>query len=612
MLRHILMPPYLKEGIKPLSTGFPKKVRLIVFDTETIAGKPYTIQLFDGETAQLSYHKREPILETFTKYVRKRIDKRYTTIIYAHNLDFDFPILLNDRHADFCTNKFSADYPALGVNFEICSGKMTFGKLYCPEGMAYVYDTFRFVMCSLAQAVKDLKLSHAKLPRPPYLGEREPTAEERKEFERYAMADVYAEYELGLWILSRCEELDVPIPISIAHLASLVFRKRFLEKGTKISFPPLACAVDSILSYHGGKNGLYTPVPTLLRGIHSYDINSAYPWAMKTLPNFVGGTYRNVKKFVENRVGIYTISGDYDYETYPLFYNHDFTIREPGPVRDLCVTSEELALALEKKIFLPTRISGWVYDPPTVGGDSPLAGYVDFFYAQKKKLKPSDTAYWIAKYLLNSLYGKFIQTNDYGAEKRIVTRVKEGERIFEEAQFQAGGLFQPFLASLITGKVRARLYEYETDYSAIHSSTDSILTREEATTSTDLGGLKHENTGDCLLLRNKLYLHVAQGGRWEDYTRNHISDKTSSPHQNGTTHCQNLASTLYKAALHGFQGSAEDLIRMWNARSTTYSVSRMVRLKESFEHKNLALTPFTWRQEEKTLNIDWSTYTEEP
>jgi hypothetical protein len=37
----------------------------------------------------------------------------------------------------------------------------------------------------------------------------------------------------------------------------------------------------------------------------------------------------------------------------------------------------------------------------------------------------------------------------------------------------------------------------------------------------------------------------------------------------------------------------------------------MVRLKESFKHKNLNLKPLTWVDMPKTLDVDWTQYTEE-
>lgn len=601
MLKHIILPKYLKQGIRPMSKGFPSKLRLIVADTETVKGDPYTLQLFDGETATYSYHRNEDILDTFVKYVRKRMSQGYTNYVYFHGLDFDLPVLLHDYHERFSENSFTLTIPRLQVSFECFAGKMTFARMYTPEGMVYIYDTFRFVMTSLAQACADLGLSQQKLDRPSYLGTREPTTEEEPNFRRYAMSDVYSLWELVQWIMEQVKEQDTSIPISIAQFASLVFRKRFMPPKTKISFPPLPCVIDSILSYHGGKNGLYTKAPALLRDVSGYDINSAYPWAMKMLPSFIGGEYKQVRKFSDKYVGIYNITGEYTYETYHLFFQHDFEILPPGKITNVCVTSFELQQALSHNWFRPKKITGWIYIPSE--NFSPLAEYVDHFYQQKQHFGKTHAAYWIAKYLLNSLYGKFIQSTDYNSSERIIPRIKAGKVTVEhlEKESVAGGLFQPFLASLITGAVRAKLFDYEVRYSALHSSTDAIITRETIPPEKELGGLKFENKGDCLLLRNKLYLHT-DGDRFEAVARKALKEDDR----------KKQAQLWGKFALHGYQGSIPDLLRLWKTRGNAYEIDRMVKLKESFKNKNLNLKPLMFHHfDDNTLGVDWNNYTEE-
>jgi hypothetical protein len=583
-----------------MKKGFPDKLVLMVADTESVLGDPYSIQLFDGETGVYSLHQNEDILTTFIKYVKKRMVPGHQHYVYFHGLDFDLPMLLHKYHSMFSENSFSLSFPQYGVMFECFTGKMTFAKMYVEGlGMVCIYDTFRFVTTSLAAACTDLNLPFQKLPRPEYLGLRAPHPEEANAFREYAMADVYALWELVQWKMDRVRELDVHIPISIAQLASLVFRKKFLPEGQKINFPSIPCVVDSILSYHGGKNGLYTKSPALLRGISGYDINSAYPWAMKMLPSFLGGEYTQVRTFKEDLVGIYTITGTYDYDTYHLFFHHDFEIHPPGRVENLCVTSFELQRALALGWFKPEKIRGWVFHPSE--SYSPLAGYVDHYYEQKQKHPKESSQYWIAKILLNSLYGKFIQSMDYNQTERIVARVKNGGKIeHHERESIAGGLFQPFLASLITGAVRARLFDFETRYNALHSSTDAILTRETFDSNPALGELKFENRGDCLMVRNKLYLHTKNDEQFERTARKSLR-----------TERREQRSVWGKFALHGFQGDIHTLIKLWKTRKTAYSIDRMVKLKESFKRKEDPLKPMMFHKQERVLDVDWNDYREE-
>ena len=72
MKKDVLLPVYLREGIKPLKAGYPKRPKLLVFDTETdssTTGDPYLLIFYDGKKP--AYHRvsRESVLATFMKYL---------------------------------------------------------------------------------------------------------------------------------------------------------------------------------------------------------------------------------------------------------------------------------------------------------------------------------------------------------------------------------------------------------------------------------------------------------------------------------------------------------------------------------------------------------------
>ena len=51
MNKIVLLPSWLKDGVKPLKNSFPKKPNLLVFDTGTeseISGDPYLLTFYDG------------------------------------------------------------------------------------------------------------------------------------------------------------------------------------------------------------------------------------------------------------------------------------------------------------------------------------------------------------------------------------------------------------------------------------------------------------------------------------------------------------------------------------------------------------------------------------
>ncbi len=589
-----------------MKKGFPKKINLIVCDTETVLGDPYTIQLFDGRQLTFSYHERENITKTFMRYVRNRIEKDAFNLVYFHGLDFDMPVLLHDQHHLFLKNRFLVQ--SQGANWDVFCGKFTFGYIYHPidENKSIpvnVYDTFRFTFSSLENACKDLHLSFQKMKRPDYLGKRRPTEDERPYFEEYAKADVYALWELAQWILSRCREYDCPIPISLAHFASILLRHKFMEPKDKLIFPPTSCAVDSILSYHGGKNGLYIDTPVLLKDAYSYDIISAYPWAMSILPSFLeGGKYVKTNEFKKDRVGIYTIDGEYTNCKYNLLYDHKFKAIESGTIENKSFTSFEIDEALRYNHLKITKITGHYWEPGEVTR-SPLKDYVTFFYKLKKESPKKSAQYLIGKTVLNALYGKFIQTisNDEGDT---IDKFKDGKIEIQDVIYKAGGLFNPFIASLITGAVRAKLHSLEHENQAIHASTDSILTLKKCRTGENLGDLKFENKGPCLLIRNKVYIHFKEKVDPHKVAAKIL--KETDPEKLKKLY----EKYIYKSALHGFHADTKTLINLWKTGQKAYKITRMVKIREAFKNKNLNRKPLMMYEEDKELEVDWSRYRE--
>lgn len=200
------------------------------------------------------------------------------------------------------------------------------------------------------------------------------------------------------------------------------------------------------------------------------------------------------------------------------------------------VTSYELLESIRSNEFHGKILDGWVFVGD--GKPSPFKSFVENFFKEKEEAQTKIKREFF-KLTLNALYGKFIQKT----EDEITGELK------------VGGLFDPCVASLITGFVRARIHFLEHKYKALHTATDGILTTKHPDPR-DLGGaigqLKQENFGPVLILRNKLYLHYKQDG------------------------------TLFKRGLHGFQGKPEELFKMWQEKRKYYKVERLVSWAESW------------------------------
>ena len=98
MNKDVILPIYLREGIKPLKSGFPKKPNLIVFDTETessTTGDPYLLTFYDGYTPTYIKVTSETVLPEFMKYLDNHCSTRDTSILFAHNLEFDIGAVLS-------------------------------------------------------------------------------------------------------------------------------------------------------------------------------------------------------------------------------------------------------------------------------------------------------------------------------------------------------------------------------------------------------------------------------------------------------------------------------------------------------------------------------------
>jgi hypothetical protein len=318
---------------------------------------------------------------------------------------------------------------------------------------------------------------------------------------------------------------------------------------------------SALKSYHGGKNGVYVDTPQILYNVHSYDIVSAYSDAMLHMPSFYEESlykkymWSSKKDEPINEVppyGVYCVSGKTKKCKYPILFHEDFTPINGEEFTDW-ITGFEINEALRKKELDINWVIGYYYDYIKDTNKSPFVEYVKYFFDKKKHAEKGSPDYIFYKLMQNSLYGKFIQKEEvryfYGYNEE--TNTIDGEIVI-----QPGGLFHPFIASLITGFVRAKIHDIEHKYKSIHTSTDGILSQisptEKEKKANNIGDLGYEYTGNMVLLRNKLYLIYNDDG------------------------------DLIKADLHAFHGSSETLENMIVSRETSYKYTKVVKLKESY------------------------------
>lgn len=555
---------------------------VIVIDTETVQGKPYTVQMYDGIATTLEYVNEKTIFEVYTQYIAKRC--RANLCVWFFYAPFDLPILHYPFKDYFCHDGHTMSYGEF--SFEYISGKTWFGNHTYKGYQWFERDAFQYVFRGLEKVAKDLQLSLNKKPRPIYLGEREPTEEERPAFEAYAIADVLVLWELVYWILSIHRQYNVGLSVSLADLCGKIFRAKYVH--TPIRATDLPVTMAALQSYHGGKTESYLKGPVIVQGIKEYDIVSAYPYAMTQIGNFFDYSIEESTQIQGN--GLYQVSGNLLCSYHPL-YTHDF--KRENSLIDTWVTGWELLSA--QNCFHGVIQKGYIMTQSHNGTVNGLSEYVWDFFAKKKQAKQDKnrTEYLWAKLAMNALYGKFIA--------KILDELDLTET------WKGGVIFHPLVATLITGYVRAYVHTIEHECCAYHTSTDSFITKHDKldtifTGHNGLGGLEKVHSGDALIIRPKVYL-IFDKLEPDCYHQFDILEETED------IQCIYCKAKVLKSATHGFYGSVQLLLNMWGKKQTNYLHNRMMRLKEAKKRKDPEILPFVFSKQRRSLNVDWNKLT---
>lgn len=554
MLREIFIPQWVNYGIRRSRKLF-KSCSVIGGDTETVRGLPYTFQLFTPKRQALEYVSSRNIFERFLNCLDSFTSDEQS-FIYFHNLEFDLPILFYPFLQYFRDSQFTLS--SSGFKAEFLYGKVNHCNIWLGNKRFELIDSFAYFKTSLANVAKMLGVEE-KLKKPRKIGEIKYTGKEKTLFEKYAMRDAVITYHAGMAIQEWHSKEEISNSISAPQMAAKIF-KQLIPVNCIIPANPPELSDAAVLSYHGGKN-LMTCEPGIYKNVYLYDINSAYPYAFTMLPNFLNCDYDYISgnsklAFRKRQSGIYNISGHSGINIYNPLRDHNFKV-VTGDFSEIWVTSYELETMLRHKMLREYQIhEAFVVIPKE--RFNPLKEFALKFYSLKQKSSGVEREFY--KIILNSLYGKFVQSTTNNLD----------EDVNNETVYQAGGLWNPLLGSLITGYVRAYLTELEIKWKSLHSSTDSIMTQKKINTSTKLGDISLKEHGTALILRPKFYLI------WN----------------------QNKNITSY--ATHGYHGYLPPLISMLRSGKRKYSHRHMTKIKESYIQKK---KPFIMETLFKTINI---------
>lgn len=566
--------------------GRDTKPRFVIgFDSEadtSSQGKPMLFQFSLPDTEEddtvLAVVPDEPYggFKVFMQFLEKYCTSRdYNYIIYVFNLAYELTQIFHDLPPSVrVEDEVNIEVRGTKWKVQIFNSKrqmIRFKRGDQRQISVTVLDAKAFYNTSLDKAAKMLgfggKYEDESLDRA--LFTREDLTNPK--FLKYAKRDAYITRKIGEFIARQHDDWNVPTTISAPHFASVVFKTHFLDDDVQSISGPIEQA--GLFAYHGGKNGYYLDGPSEFGSVWFYDINSAYPEAMAELPNITHSEWRPVRRYRQGSHGVYKIAGFYKPCVYRGMQNHRGSWIMGGYVEDVWVTSYELDEMLAHDEFDIEEVEGFVLVGKKGG---PLKAYVDHFY-DLKKTTTGPQREW-AKLLLNSLYGKFFQkqpingVGDYDLDS--------GEWIVTNPQvdfdYMAGGLYNPPIAAMITGFVRAKIHRLEHKYDAIMTSTDGLFAfnpPDKEDLGSDLGKLKGVS-GRLRIWRERLYIFDGNDG-----------DR--------------------KYALHGFRGTVADLEQVPLVQgSYSYRGRQMITLKMSTrEHNGEKYEPGTFANLPYTINL---------
>lgn len=548
--------PKFWKGVQKNHVDGRPVLRGASFDTETCYGRVFALGFYNGRDLAISYGKDVDHFKWLLGKCLEMVLSGGSFALSAHFISFDLGVLLwpvlnplgtirqgrAPRHTSF-------SFLGPRCHVEIFWGRPCFGKIKFPEGTVYLIDSYAYFSMSLQRSLRAINSDYHKLAKPKGLGKRIIPFQEVRP---YLEGDVRGAHDLLLQIFKFHKEYRIGLCVSAPMMAGKIFRHHYLKKS--FARPPAELLVPAMLSYHGGKNS-FPGKPGWYQDAYDLDINSAYAEAMRQLPDFQNGRWVYEKGYRnENPHGIFAISGFSRQCRWGLLFTNDFK-RVSGPFDRLHVTGYEVRAGLESGELQLDDISGWTFIENGRKGTSPFKDYVDDFY--EKKRNATDPVWReFYKIMLNSLYGKFIaRTED------------------DEENMVAGSMFDPAIASLITGFVRAKVHSLEHKYESIHTATDGFVTQrcpQREDMGESIGALKSCNFGPIAILRNKLYLHYDISGK------------------------------LAKCGLHGFDLGPKALMTLWKTGKRKYTIDHLIRWKEAW---HLGLPPGMPVTREKELKL---------
>lgn len=461
------------ETSVPLKTNDIREFRLKL-------GVAIYIKLNDDLSIKQKVVYRFKSAQEFVEILQYHNRQKQLLYVFAHNIGFDVRVL--DLPELFNSLGFTSEPPIIN--------QMAFiWRVKSAKGNYLFLDTANLGVHSVASLGNDIGIQKLSIE-----------LDTNDEDSLYA----YCERDTDILVIFVCEYLKYidlnglgSFKVTLASQSLTAFRTRFMTTAPHIHNHLSAINLER-KAYHGGRVECFRIGEQSKQNWYYLDVNSMYPYAMcgDDLPIMFLGYSENprMKEFKLRMSRYYVIADvllDTDENLYPIIQDNKL-IFPIGRFR-AALNHPELEYALDhghiKRVYASSQYAkGSLFD-----------SYVNFFYEEKRlhTLSGNKTQKTIAKRYLNSLYGKFGQSEphresydktDFKGVMRETSFDKESDlhmqfiywygEIFKEYKQGETSFSCPYLASAVTAKARMLLWLYIKQAgkeNVVYCDTDSLI-----------------------------------------------------------------------------------------------------------------------------------------
>lgn len=622
-----------------------KPLRLLTLDTETrgLFGEVFRVGLYDGETYYSGYTFPEiyPIIQDLAS--------RWECHVYVHNLDFDLAKIAKD----FITNEMVLDLKkAVAINNQF---------IVLPSEHMILHDSLRILPMSLERITKSFGLDkEGKIDLSDYLKttpyavyKEDGTFDKRKSQGKYFENVDPDEPMLNEYLEMDCRALHTVLTMvmemanisledfircpTAASLSMTMYKSQYPDEYELATSSNYYGATGEMMeefvrrAYYGGRTEVFTP--RIVNGYH-YDVNSEYPFVMKTT-EFPVGYYEHI----------------YDPEKARTNYRFWLKYRKGAGIAEANVTVPDMHIPP-----LPTRVEHGKLENKLlfpVGSFSGVWTYEEIEYAESLgcTFEIIQTTYWyktapifkdfiehwediktnsegakreFAKLPQNSLYGKFGMRRERETLAPYAMRdeLEDKDELFDtfyhtelDMRFlthitkSKAKYIQPHIAVFVTSRARILLHEglMQQDKSGTVSycDTDSIAGTskmpDHMVHDKEYGKWKLENEiKDGIFLQPKLYAEIKPNGDTVIKGKGIPGEKLEDIHF-----------SHYEEWLHTMGAKKQDSIHLYDGYESRQKFVTLLKANKDFDSKVVLRKTINLLNEQKRV-MDYVNNTSRP